>query len=394
MTRPEIPELSPHTRGKAFRFVLTMGMVSLFADWAYEGARSITGPFLAALGANGLIVGIVAGFGELAGYGLRLASGYISEKTEKFWPITLAGYFVQMAAVPLLAFAGSWQAAALLIVFERMGKAIRTPPKSVMLSHAGEVIGQGWVFGLNEGLDQLGACAGPLMVAWVLAGKGDPKTAFLMLLIPAALTLLMVAAARLLYPRPEDLHAKKAPDLHGEGLPRAFWIYLAGAALVGAGFPDFALMSYHWGKNGTVSPTLIPICYALAMGASGLGSLVFGRLFDSRGIRILIPVTIVTVFSVPLAFQGGESAAFLAAVLWGLGMGVHDSIIPAAVAGMAPLQRRASAYGIFTAGYGVAWFLGSAILGMLYDVSLPALIGFSFVTTCAAVFFLLRVTKT
>jgi MFS family permease len=380
-------------RKKAFRFVLMIGFVSLFADMAYEGARSVTGPFLASLGASGAVVGVVAGLGELLGYGLRLLSGIISEKTGKFWPITLLGYCIQMAAVPLLALSGSWQVAALLIVAERIGKATRNPPRNVMLAHAGEVLGHGWVFGLNEALDQTGACAGPLMVAAVLAHQGDYRTAFLMLLIPALLTLALVVTARLLYPRPEDLAAKAPPNLHGEGLPRAFWIYLAGAALVAAGFPDFALMSYHWGKAAVIPATLIPVSYAIAMGASGLGSLVFGKWFDRRGIKILIPVTLVTVFSVPLAFYGGEAGAFLSVILWGLGMGVHDSIIPAAVAGMAPRERRASAYGIFTAGYGVAWFAGSAVMGLLYDASLPALVAFSLVTTCAAVFFLDRASR-
>jgi MFS family permease len=74
-------------------------------------------------------------------------------------------------------------------------------------------------------------------------------------------------------------------------------------------------------------------------------------------------------------------------------MGVHDSIIPAAVAGMAPRERRASAYGIFTAGYGVAWFAGSAVMGLLYDASLPALVAFSLATACVSVFFLLRAAK-
>lgn len=385
--------MTPSAERKAFRFVMLIGIVSLFADWAYEGARSVTGPFLASLGASGAVVGIVAGAGELMGYGLRLLSGIVSERTKKFWPITIFGYAVQMAAVPLLAFVGSWQAAAALIVAERMGKAIRNPPRNVMLSHAGSVIGQGWVFGLNEALDQTGACAGPLMVAAVLAHKGDWHNAFLMLLIPAVLAIALVITARLLYPKPEDLAAKEMPNLHGEGLPRAFWIYLAGAALVGAGFPDFALMSYHWNKTGAMSTAFIPVSYALAMGASGLGSLIFGRLFDRRGIAILIPVTLVTMLSVPLAFLGGTAGAYASVILWGLGMGVHDSIIPAAVSTMVATERRASAYGIFTAGYGVAWFAGSAVLGALYDASIPALIAFSIATACASLFFLVRTAK-
>ncbi|MDE3059800.1 MAG: MFS transporter [Pseudomonadota bacterium] len=375
----------------AFRFVLMIGIVSLFADFVYEGSRSITGPYLAQLGASGTIVGVVTGLGELLGYGLRLVSGRLAERTGKFWPITILGYAIQMASVPLLALAGSWQVAALLIVAERIGKATRNPPRNVMLSHAGNVIGQGWVFGLHEALDQAGAMIGPLSVAAVLAHQGDYKTAFVLLLIPALMTLALVGVARWIYPRPGSLEAHH-PDLHTVSLPRAFWIYLAGAALVAAGFPDFSLMSFHFERTGAVPPTWIPIFYAIAMGTSGLGSLVFGALFDRKGIAILIPLTLVTAVFVPLAFLGGFAAALIGSALWGMGMGVHESIIPAAVAGMVPLERRASAYGLFTAAYGISWFLGSAVIGMLYDISLPGLIGFSIAAGLAAIpfFILLR----
>jgi predicted MFS family arabinose efflux permease len=369
-----------------------IGVVSLFADFTYEGSRAVVGPYLARLGASGTVVGVVAGFGELCGYGLRLLSGRLSERTGKFWPITLVGYFIQMLSVPLLALAGSWQAAALLVIVERIGKATRNPPRDVMLSHAGNVIGQGWVFGLHEALDQCGALLGPLAVATVLARRGDYKTAFGMLVIPALVALALLLVARWVYPQPGHLEAQPA-DLHAQGLPRQFWVYLAGAALVSAGFPDFAMLSFHFEKTSTVSAEWVPIFYALAMGSSGLGSLIFGRAFDRRGIAVLVPLTLVSAAFVPLVFLGGFWAALVGCALWGLGMGVHESIIPAAVARMVPLQRRASAYGLFTAAYGIAWFLGSAAIGLLYDVSLAGLVGFSLIAELAAIPFFLLLTR-
>ena len=240
------------TRKAALKFVLLVGVMSFFADFTYEGARSITGPFMAMLGANGAIVGIVAGLGELLGYGLRLVSGSLSEKTQKFWPITLFGYLIQMAAVPLLAFAGSWQMAALLIIVERVGKAIRNPPRDVMLSHAAKEMGYGWGFGVHEALDQSGALFGPLVVAAVLAHQGNYRMGFAVLVIPAVITYSVLIVARVMYPRPEDLEAD-VPDVHAKGLPRIFWIYLAGAALVAAGFADFQLIAYHFEKADAVN---------------------------------------------------------------------------------------------------------------------------------------------
>jgi MFS family permease len=363
-------------KNRAFRFVLLIGIVSFFADFVYEGARSVNGPYLAILGASATLVGIIAGLGELLGYGLRLVSGPLSERTREFWPITIFGYIMQMAAVPLLAWAPNWQIAGLLIVLERVGKAIRNPPRDVMLSHASKDIGLGFGFGLHEAMDQAGALVGPLVIAVILARHGTYREAFGVLLIPAILTLGFLILARILYPTPEDLEVKPRIDSTTK-LPRVFWIYMAGAALVAAGFADFSLVAFHFQKTSIVPNLWIPIFYSVAMATSGLGSLVFGRLFDRMGIGILVPLTLISAVSPPLLFLGGYWLALVGIALWGLGMGVHESIIPAAVATMVPQQRRPSAYGIFTGVYGVFWFVGSVIIGRLYDVSLSALLTFA-----------------
>ena len=379
------------SKASALRFVVLIGVVSLFADMTYEGARSITGPYLAVLGASGTIVGIVAGFGELVGYALRLVSGYISDRTGRYWSVTLFGYVVNMLAVPLLALAGSWQLAALLMVAERMGKAIRNPPRDAMLSHATKEMGRGWGFGLHEALDQIGAVIGPLVVTAVLYFKGSYQTGFAVLLVPALLALSVLLVARLLYPRPGDLETI-LPELETQGFPKKFWLYLAAASLVGAGYIDFPLIAYHFEKASVASENWIPVFYAVAMGVDALAALIFGYLFDRIGFSILIVVACISAFFAPLVLLGGFYLALIGMALWGVGMGAQESIMRAAIAEMVPANRRASAYGIFNAGFGLFWFLGSAVMGILYDLSLPALIGFSLVTQFASVplFFLVR----
>ncbi len=370
-------------RRAALRFVVLIGILSFFADFTYEGSRSILGPYLAVLGASATAVAVVTGFGELLGYGLRLVSGRAADRTRQFWPITIFGYVVQMLAVPLLAVAPSWPAAAALIMLERAGKAIRNPPRDVMLSHAAREIGYGWAFGVHEGLDQAGALVGPLVVAAMLVLSGDYRRAFAALLVPGLVCLAFLMVARWLYPRPEDLEAG-LPQIRTGGLPRIFWWYLAGAALVAAGFADYPLIAYHFARTASVDPSWIPVLYAVAMGVGAVASPVMGRLYDRRGLSVLAPLTVVTALFAPLVFSGGFSGALAGAALWGLGIGVHESVVPAAVAPMVPADRRASAYGLFTAGYGLSWFLGSAVIGVLYDRSVPAAIAFCVAVELAA----------
>lgn len=382
-----------NTKASAIKFVVLIGVVSLFADMTYEGARSITGPYLAVLGASGTIVGIVAGFGELVGYGLRLVSGYISDRTGRYWTVTFIGYVINMSAVPLLALAGNWQMAALLMIAERAGKAIRNPPRDAMLAHATQTMGRGWVFGLHEALDQIGAVIGPLVVTAVLYLNGSYRTGFAVLLVPALLALSVLVAARFLYPRPKDLEAI-LPAVETKGYPRRFWLYIAAASLIGAGYVDFPLIAYHFEKASVLSDDVIPIFYAVAMGVDALAALVLGSLFDRKGASVLIFATVVAAFFAPLVFLSGNSLALLGMALWGLGMGAQESIMRAVIAEMIPASRRASAYGIFNAAFGLFWFLGSLLMGILYDLSVPAVIVCSVALQLASVPILLWMRKT
>lgn len=379
------PDAPARRMSPAMKFVLMVGAMSFFADFTYEASRSIIGQYLGLLGAGALAIAVISGLGELLGYGLRLFSGRAADATQLYWPITIGGYLLQMTVVPLLALAGSWQLAAVLIVLERVGKAIRNPPRDAMLSHAAKEMGYGWGFGVHEALDQFGAMLGPLAVAVVVAGnQHNYRLAFGVLAVPAAIMLTLLVVARLSYPRPAGLEPQSAA-VHSRGLPRTFWWYLAAAALVAAGFADFPIMAYHFQRTGTVPPALIPVFYAAAMAVSGTGSLVFGRLFDRLGMGLLVPLTVVTAAYAPLAFLGGFWGSLLGVCLWGVGMGVHESIIPAAVAPMVSPDRRASAYGLFTAGYGISWFAGSTVIGALFSVSLPAVVTFAVVAELAAV---------
>ena len=269
----------------ALHFVILIGIVSFFADMTYEAARSITGPYLALLGANAVLVGFVSGLGEFLGYGLRIVSGYLADQTKRYWSITIFGYVCNLLVIPLLALTNQWWVAAVLIITERMGKAIRVPPRDAMLSHAGQKMGMGWAFGLHEALDQAGAMIGPLIVALVLYYKGSYQECFALLLIPALLALIVLLCSCIRYPNPQDLDVEHHV-IEPQGMDLSYWIYLLGASLVAAGYADFPLMAYHFQKTALLSPAWIPVFYSIAMGANIVVAPLLGHFYDRKGIII------------------------------------------------------------------------------------------------------------
>jgi len=360
-------------RRRAIVFIVFLGVVSLFGDMTYEGARSITGPYLGMLGVTATTIGIVAGFGEMIGFGARLASGYFGDRTGRYWAVTIAGYVLNLFAVPLLALAGSWQIAVVLIVAERAGRGIRAPVRDAMLSHAASRTGLGWGFGLHQALDQIGAVIGPLVVSGVLFVGSGYRIAFAWLVIPALLSMAVLLAARFLFPRPRDFELAPAP-LEREGLAPIFWVYIVAVAFIAAGYADFPLIAYHFDKARVMPAEWIPLLFALAMAVDGIAALALGSLFDRIGIRTMVLATIASAAAAPLVFLGNFPLAAVGMACWGVGTGAQDSVMRATISRLAPQDRRATALGIMNAVYGVAWFAGSVLLGVLYDLSIAAVV--------------------
>jgi MFS family permease len=371
-------------------FVLAFGVVSMLADVVYEGARAITGPYLATLGATAVMVGFITGVGEAAALVLRLATGPLADRTRKYWPLTIAGYALTIVAVPLLAFANSlWQAAALVIT-ERFGKAVRTPARDTMLSHAGSGMGRGKAFAIHEALDQSGALVGPLLVGLAVAVSGY-QLGFGILAAPGALALAAVLLLRRAVPAPEhydeqaaQVRSRQAGGQTRAALPARFWWYSAFTAASMFGFSTFGVISYHLEVQKVLPSALIPVTYAVSMGAAALAALGSGALYDRvglRGLLIVLPLTAAVPF---LSFATAPGLVWAGAVVWGAALGIHESTLRAAVADLVPAARRGTGYGIFTAIYGLAWLAGSTIIGALYAEPRTGLIVFTVATQILA----------
>jgi hypothetical protein len=378
---------APRIRSLATRFVVLMGVVNLFADMAYEGARGEIGAFMGHLGASATVVGIVAGGGELAGYAIRSLAGTIADRTGRYWIEAWVGYIINMFCVPALALAGSWPAAAGLVVGERIGRGIRKPVISSVIAQAGREIGHGHAFGLNELMDQIGATTGPLIVAVAIARTGNFAAGFAVLLVPAVLTLIALGPAS----RAGAKIMPNNPNAQGPALrdPRTFWRYAIGGALLAAGYVDFALISFRFQRDHIGSAASISVWYAVAMFVAAVAAPLLGRLLDKRGNATIAGAIVVTALATALAFLGNGLTAQIGAALWGVGTVVQDSLLLALVASVITQRRGATTFGRFDLIFGIAWFAGSALEGALLDHSLPALVIFSTALQAIAIPFFL-----
>ena len=365
------------TSSKALKFVLILGIVNLFADMTYEGARSVNGAYLQMLGASAAVVGFTAGLGELIGYGFRSITGFISDRTGRYWLMTISGYIINMLAVPALALTGNWPIAAALMVTERTGRAIRKPSTEAMLSFASKQVGTGKTFGLVESLDQIGATVGPLIIALTLFLGHSYRAGYMVLLAPALLTIAIVIVAYFLFPHPHKLET--VTSVQTKGFAKPYWIYMAAGACVAAGFADFSLIAYHFQKTGSVATSLIPVFYALAMAMGAVSAYVFGKMYDTLGVRVIVIAFALSAFFAPLVFLDRTWLALVGMLLWGIGLGAQDSLLKAILVPVVPSDKRSTAFGLFDSGFGIAWFLGSWLMGVLYGRSIPALIVFSVV---------------
>ena len=393
------------TMSAAMSFIILFGIVSLFSDMTHEGASSIRGSYLSLIGASAGTIGFVSGLGEMIGYSMRYIFGKITDRTGKYWTMTIVGYVLDLIAVPALTFVGEdgWILACILLVIQKMGKAIKKPAKDTLMSFASSQEGTGKSFGLQELLDQIGAFLGPVLLYLVMLLRQQGNTfdayalCFAVLAIPGAITLILLLVTKHKFPNPEQFEPEPKEYIPFR-MKREFLLYIAGISLFAFGFIDYSLVLMHISSTFTslsaglaetgslVTEGTLPLLYAGAMLVDAVAALVFGYLYDKKGVKVLV---LSTVFSAPfpiLIFAGKSIPVVLAGIaLWGVGMGAQESILKAAVTTMVPKNSRATGYGIFECSFGVFWFLGSWLLGTLYDVSIPAMIAVSVVAQLAAI---------
>ncbi len=363
-------------------FVVLFGMVSLFSDMTHESANSIRGAFLSLAGASAAVIGFVSGLGELVGYGLRYVFGRLTDRTRRYWPMVLFGYVLDVVAVPALALVGrnGWVLACALLIIQRLGKAIKKPAKDTVMSFAASQEGVGKSFAIQELLDQIGAVLGPLLLYLIMLFQhrddtfSDYRSCFAFLAIPGAIILLLLWLTYKRFPHPENFEPEPKEYVPFR-VSKRFVVYILGISLFAFGFADYSLIVMHFSRQHLFTAAVLPLLYALAMLTDAASAFVFGWLYDRHARLSLVVSTLVAAPFAVFAFLGSDVASVvIGVVLWGIGMGAQESILKAAVATMVPKRSRATGYGIFECCFGAAWFLGSWLLGVLYDQSLVAMV--------------------
>lgn len=390
---------------QAMIFIILFGIVSLFSDMTHEGASSIRGAYMSLLGASAGAIGFVSGLGELIGYSMRYVFGRLTDKTKRYWLMTIAGYVLDVLAVPALALVGEhgWIAACGLLIIQRMGKAIKKPAKDTIMSFAASQEGVGKSFGIQEVLDQIGAFLGPVLLYIVMLFKTEGSTfeiysrCFAVLAVPGAITILLLLITKYKFPNPENFEPEEKRFTPFK-VKKEFIFYIAGISLFAFGFIDYSIIIMHVSKTYTnisaqltetsslVNSGTLPLLYAGAMLVDAVAALVFGLMYDKKGVKALAWSTVISApFAILVFGTKSTSALLLGIALWGVGMGAQESILKAAVTKMVPKSSRATGYGVFECSFGVFWFLGSWLLGVLYDISIPAMIAVSVVSQLAAI---------
>jgi len=370
-----------------------MGIVSLMGDVVYEGSRGIIPDYLYFLGASALIVGLISGLGEFIGYAIKLLSGALADTTRAYWLFIFIGYGL-IITVPLLAFSWGWEVAALLVLAERFGKAIRSPSRDTVLSIVSKGVGRGKAFGIHEFLDQVGAVLGPLAVGLLMLYTGNNySSVFKFMFIPYFLMLLALAYTYKKIGGRTRYRSKQMKE--GGGLGKSFYIYTAAVTLNTVGLIHVSLILFR--ASEILQPSemqwMVPVLYLLVQGIDAPAALASGYAYDRFGSKVLFIPFFLSIFPSVLAPVSKDLAMLVvASLIFGLVLGMQESIYRAAVADLAPLASRGRAYGIFNTAYGIGFLISGAVYGIFIDRKVPIFLiaAYALLSQIVAIVLLLR----
>jgi MFS family permease len=371
---------------------LALSFTSLFADITYEGARSVIGSYIEILGATAIIAGLI-GIGELLGYLTRYISGLLSLKiksSKTFWSLIILGYMINLFSVPLLAFANEWIFALSLTFLERIGKGLRTPLRDVLIAEVSESFGKGKGFGIHEFLDQVGAIAGPLIVAWILFSTNiNYFIAFILLFIPALISLLFLFFAY--FNMPIIKSVELATNTNNNQLPKKFWLYTIFVLFITLAFIHWGLVSFRLKYEGLLSDYMIALMYMIAMVADAIVAIPAGILYDKYGLKTFYLLPFLVSFStIMLILSPDITLILIASFIWGSISAIYETNMRAAISDLVDMKSRGYAYGTFGLLIGISTMISGVMYGYLYENIKELIIPITFILSFISLIFLKR----
>jgi len=358
----------------AYAAIVLLGIVSLLGDTVYEGSRGLVPDYLKFLGASAVIVGLVGGLGEFIGYAARLISGFLADTTKAYWLFIILGYGL-VGVIPLLGFTGILEIAIVLVLLERLGKALRSPARDTVLSVIGKDVGAGKAFGLHELLDQVGAVGGPLLVAALMFySNNNYQLTFSFLLLPF---LMLLTALTYTYKRigSQTITEPKTTGTKNRALEKPFYIYTLAVMVNTIGLIPVSLILFK--ASIILQPEklqwMVPLIYLLIQGVDAVFALIAGYAYDKIGIKFLALPFIISVLPplFTMISTGGLITLIIASTFFGIVLGMQESIYRAAVSAFTPVASRGTAYGIFNTAYGAGFLISGGIYGLLIDLNAP-----------------------
>ncbi len=383
-------------RKRAYTAIILMGIVSMLGDIVYESGRGIAPDYLYFLGASALVVGLTSGIGELIGYGMRLVSGPLADRSHAYWLFIFLGYGL-IIAVPFMGFTNGIYIVAGLVILERLGKALRSPSRDAVLSVVSKGMGAGKAFGLHEFIDQIGAVIGPAILGFVMLRTNDNFSFSFKTLFP--FYVLMMGVLYYTYTKIRGtVEEIRRQGITSEGeLGSDFWKYSVAVLLNTIGLMPIALILYNGAKILKTGNQLwlVPFLYVIVQLVDAPMALVSGHFYDKIGTKMLVVPFTLSVLPFMFQFVAGLPGVILACIAFGVVLGMQESTYRAAITDMVPLGRRGSAYGYFNVLLGAGTFVSGAAFGYMLDISISPMImlGFVVVSQAAAVLLLWNSTQ-
>ena len=367
----EPPDVGAQHAAPLPKQVKLFGAVSLLNDFASEMVYPLLPAFVTGvLGGGAVALGALDGAADAAAALVKLVAGRLADRPSRRGPLIVIGYFVAAAVRPIIAVtAAAWQVVGLRVV-DRLGKGLRTPPRDALIADVTPEPIRGRAFGLQRGLDHVGAVIGPLVAWWMLTRHADVRTVILASFVPGVIVVLLaiwtVRDGKGRYGTVRvNTPSEPLPSLTVPYRPLPSYVIAIGVFYL-IRMPE-TLMILRAQQLG-IAVALVPLLWAALHVVRSSTSFIGGALSDRIGPSRTMWIGWLTYVGLAagMAFATSRVAAWLLFLALGVVAGLTESpersLVSAATGG-----HRGTAFGTYHALTGVAALAGGLLIGVIFQ---------------------------